>query len=123
MRDWTKKGPRLARPEFREETPKTGIQQTMKVTEVTFAAPQEWCTCEGNSRGKKAHSFTDLTLLHVVDLVWLFCNAQESCEAGLQRTQRYRHGCCAHLGKLLKGLAEAGGRIGEKVRRGDDDAR
>ena len=49
-----KHGPSLGR------NAQDGHTANKEATEVAFAAPQEWCTCEQNSRGKKALSFTDL---------------------------------------------------------------
>jgi hypothetical protein len=56
----------------------------MKAADAAFAAPQQWCTCEGKTRGKKLLNSQVFNPVLVMVSVLPFCNAQRSCEAGLQ---------------------------------------
>src|SRR3979411_2069603 len=96
----------------------------MKAEEAAFAGPSEWCSCEGNSRGKKGPEFTYLTLLYVVIWVWFFCNAQRSCGAGLQHAQSCGNPHTARISvNCSRTWLTLGERIGEEICNRDDDAR
>jgi hypothetical protein len=64
----------------------------MKVTDVTFAAHREWCTCEEISSRKKSPEFTYLDKVLDRIQVCLFCNAPSFCDAAMYQAQGYSEG-------------------------------
>jgi len=81
-------------PEFREETPKTGIQQNNEAHRGGVCLhPQEWCTCEENARVKNVRKYTHLASRQIMQIVWLFLQThQELRVADLQRLPKLTPG-------------------------------
>jgi hypothetical protein len=68
---------------------------------VTFAAQEEWCTCEENASTKKSHWFHALTGFGEPAGSVAFLQRTTNWDAGLQHTQCYGAGVTLKFREVL----------------------